>query len=58
MIEVTQIMICGTTENVEIHHVRKVKAHKGRTPIEKAVKAAGSKVIPLCRMHHVEIHQR
>lgn len=41
-------VVCGTTENVEMHHVRSLK--------DQAKVFIGRKVIPLCRKHHMEVH--
>lgn len=52
-------LICGSSENVEMHHVRGVKYHpKGGDPVSKAILSANRKVVPLCRKHHEEVHRR
>jgi len=49
-------LICGETENVEMHHIRKISDLKGKTALEIAIIAANRKQIPLCRMHHLAAH--
>lgn len=47
-------IVCGTEENVEMHHIRKLKDLKGKTALKIAQSAAKRKQIPLCRKHHFE----
>lgn len=49
-------IVCGTEENVEMHHIRKLKDLKGKTALKIALSAAKRKQIPLCRKHHLEAH--
>eukprot|EP00455_Lapot_gusevi_P030080 TRINITY_DN3226_c0_g3_i1.p1 TRINITY_DN3226_c0_g3~~TRINITY_DN3226_c0_g3_i1.p1 ORF type:complete len:772 (-),score=-170.68 TRINITY_DN3226_c0_g3_i1:2552-4867(-) len=50
-------LVCGTFEQIEMHHVRKIADQpKGRSIIHDRLKAAGQKIIPLCRKHHEELH--
>jgi group II intron reverse transcriptase/maturase len=48
--------ICGTYDNVEMHHVKGLKYIKGKTLVEKQMMAAMRKQIPLCRTHHLQAH--
>ncbi len=50
--------MCGSTENIEIHHVRALKDLKGKTPVERVMIAAKRKSIPLCRSCHMKQHGR
>ena len=47
---------CGSTENVEMHHVRGLKHLKGKDVTEKLIIAANRKAIPLCRPCHLRAH--
>lgn len=49
-------VICGSNEDVEMHHIRDIKSLKGKTAVETAVAAVKRKQIPLCRKHHLEAH--
>ncbi len=49
-------VVCGTTEEVEMHHIRRLADLKGKTPVEKAMSSVKRKQIPLCRKHHLEEH--
>jgi hypothetical protein len=50
-------LICGSTSNIEMHHVKSLKDMK---PLKNAFldkqRAALRKQIPLCRDHHLQIH--
>lgn len=48
--------VCGTFENVEMHHVRGLKYIDKGTRIGAKMIAAMRKQIPLCRLHHLEAH--
>lgn len=48
--------VCGSTEQVEMHHVRKLSDLKERGYVESLMIAAQRKQIPLCRTHHYEVH--
>ncbi|MEM9686432.1 MAG: reverse transcriptase domain-containing protein [Bacteroidota bacterium] len=48
--------ICGTDQEVEMHHIRALKHLKGRDPVEKKMMAAMRKQIPLCKYHHLQAH--
>lgn len=50
--------LCGSVENVEMHHVRKISDIKSKDPISKAMIAANRKQLPLCKKHHYEVHGR
>lgn len=49
-------VICGTDENVEMHHIRKMQDLKGESPLNIALRGVKRKQIPLCRKHHLEAH--
>lgn len=48
--------LCGSTTDVQMHHIRKVSAIKAKTEAERKVKAFNRKQIPLCRGCHFEVH--
>lgn len=49
--------ICGTTFNVEMHHIKNLKELKPITNmIKDKQRAILRKQIPLCKMHHLQIH--
>lgn len=48
--------VCGSTRDVEMHHVRKLADLKGRSYVELSMIASQRKQIPLCRVHHYDIH--
>lgn len=50
--------VCGSVENVEMHHVRKISDIKTKDQMSKAMIAANMKQLPLCRKHHYEVHGR
>lgn len=50
--------VCGSVENVEMHHVRKSSDIKSKDQMSKAMIAANRKQLPLCRKHHYEVHGR
>ena len=47
---------CGTTSNVEMHHVRKLADLKDRSYVAQAMIASNRKQIPLCRPCHLAAH--
>jgi len=48
--------ICGTYENVELHHIRHIR--KGKVlGFSQVMKQLNRKMIPVCKIHHNEIHQ-
>jgi retron-type reverse transcriptase len=48
--------VCGTTENVEMHHIKHIR--KGKiTGFAQVMKQINRKTIPLCATHHREVHQ-
>lgn len=50
-------LICGTTENIEMHHVKHIrKTNKKATGFTKLMSALNRKQIPVCSNCHVEIH--
>lgn len=56
-------VICGTSHQVEMHHVRKVKDLKAKAAGGKMdfftmqMASINRKQVPLCRTHHVALHQ-
>lgn len=49
--------LCGATEKVEIHHVRKVSEIQAKTAKERYIKSLNIKQIPLCESCHLDIHK-
>jgi len=47
---------CGSTEQIEMHHVRALKHLTGKTFIETLMISANRKQIPLCRSCHLQEH--
>lgn len=51
--------ICGSQNEVDMHHVRALKdIDKSKNVIHQYMIAIQRKQIPLCKIHHLEIHQR
>ena len=48
--------LCGVTENVEMHHIRKLKDLKGKSDWQKAMIARQRKTMAVCRTCHMKIH--
>ena len=48
--------LCGKTEGLDMHHVRKLKDLKGKEPWEKHMIARRRKTIALCRSCHKKTH--
>jgi hypothetical protein len=54
---VEAFVICGTTENIEMHHLRSVKNIRVKTVTFSQWKGAFlRKSIPLCSGHHIVYH--
>jgi hypothetical protein len=50
--------ICGSYENVQMHHVRALKdIDKSENAVHKHMKAIQRKQIPVCRIHHLALHK-
>lgn len=49
-------LICGTEENVEMHHVRRLKDTKDKSNLIKVMSRMRRKVIPLCMSCHDKVH--
>lgn len=47
---------CGSTENLEMHHVRKLKDLKGKTRTEQMMIARNRKTMAVCLKCHIQIH--
>ena len=47
---------CGATDNLEMHHVRKLKDLNGRQPWEKLMIARKRKTLAVCHSCHQDIH--
>ena len=48
--------ICGATENLVMHHVRKLGELKGKSTWEKLMVARNRKTIAICSKCHKQIH--
>lgn len=49
--------VCGTTVDIQMHHVEPVKKIKTSDNLTKHKIAVNSPQIPLCRKHHLEAHK-
>lgn len=54
--------VCGSTHNIEMHHLRKVANIRSLFKVEgqtssKLISAMNRKQIPLCNFHHKELHR-
>lgn len=49
--------ICGSEEDVEMHHIKRVADIKGKDKISKHIISIGRKQVPLCRKCHFEVHE-
>lgn len=55
-------MICGSSDNIQMHHVRKVKDLKNKAKKKKMdfftmqMAAINRKQVPLCSSHHIALH--
>lgn len=50
-------IVCGSTEDVHMHHVTPVKNIKAKNARDKYKIAINTPQIPLCRRHHLQVHQ-
>jgi len=48
--------ICGTYQDVEMHHIKSVKDLKGKDQLTQHILSMNVKQIPLCKLHHLEGH--
>jgi len=53
-----ECVVCGTEETVEMHHIKNLK-NMGpiKNELKDRMKAIMRKQIPLCRRHHLQIHE-
>ena len=50
-------IICGSNENVQMHHVRALKdIAKSKNVVHKHMIAIERRQIPVCREHHLKLH--
>jgi len=49
--------VCGSTEDVQMHHTKPMKNIKETDVLKRHIIAINIKQIPLCRKHHLEAHQ-
>lgn len=49
--------LCGTKNDIQIHHIKRVSSIKGKNSKEKRIKAFSMKQIPLCSSCHLTVHQ-
>ena len=55
--QVAPCTVCGSTEDVQMHHVRPVKDIRATNAREKYKRAINTPQIPLCRKHHLRVHR-
>ena len=48
--------ICGSSDDIEIHHLKHLKDTKDKSTLIKVMSAMRRKTIPLCRSCHVKVH--
>jgi group II intron reverse transcriptase/maturase len=53
-----QCTLCGSSTDVQMHHIKKVSAIKAESETERRVKAFNRKQIPLCSVCHLDIHNK
>ncbi|EOO4387632.1 reverse transcriptase, partial [Escherichia coli] len=57
----SECAICGSTQNIQVHHIRALKdlAKRGRTPTasQRRMAARRRKTLVVCHQCHVAIHQ-
>lgn len=55
-----ECIICKSNIDIEMHHVRSIKALKDKTSkidfFTRQMAAINRKQIPLCKMHHIQLH--
>jgi 5-methylcytosine-specific restriction endonuclease McrA len=49
-------LICGTSENIEMHHLRHLKDTKDKGTLIKIMSKIRRKVVPLCSTCHDKVH--
>lgn len=52
-------IICGTFNNIQMHHVKQVRDLKNNRKLDfftKQMAAINRKQVPLCKQHHVDLH--
>jgi group II intron reverse transcriptase/maturase len=52
----TPCVICGSTEEVQMHHTKSVKSVKFKDKLEQHIRTINIKQIPLCKVHHLAAH--
>lgn len=53
-----ECVVCGTEDTVEMHHVKNLKTMGPiKNELRDRMKAIMRKQIPLCRKHHLQIHE-
>jgi len=57
-------VVCGSTEHIEMHHIRKVRdirkdaqLNKNHNWFKRQLAAINRKQVPLCRYHHEQLHK-
>ena len=56
-----ECVICGSTDDIEMHHVRKIKdLRKPNSKLDfytRQMAAINRKQVPLCSLHHIGLHK-
>jgi hypothetical protein len=50
-------IICGETQNIEMHHIKGIKYLKGTSVHTTIMKRLNRIQVPLCKPHHIMTHQ-
>jgi nicotine oxidoreductase len=55
-----ECIICGTSKDVEMHHVRSIKSLRDKNSTKdfftRQMAAINRKQLPLCKEHHIQLH--
>lgn len=55
----SKCVVCGANEEVEMHHVRKIKKLRNDRELDfftRQMIAVNRKQVPVCRLHHEKLH--
>lgn len=49
--------LCGSIENIEIHHLKAIKKAKSKDFLTQIIQKINRKQVPLCKTCHIKVHQ-